>query len=61
MARHRLRRAALAQQNGTTPPGLTQDCQRVRSAAFVLPSDVPFAEARRADLTVRRGVPHTSI
>jgi len=33
----------------------------VRSATFVLPADVPFAEAKRADLTVREGVPHTSI
>jgi hypothetical protein len=35
--------------------------RRVRSAAFVLPHDVLFAEARRDDLTVREGVPHTSI
>ena len=33
----------------------------VRSATFVLPIDVPFADAKRADLTVREGVPHTSI
>src|SRR5262249_4139325 len=61
MARHRLRRAALDLQKGTMPPGLLQECQRVRSAAFVLPCDVPFTEVKRADLTVRRGVPHTSI
>jgi phthalate 4,5-dioxygenase len=61
MARHRLRRAVLALEKDAAPPGLTQECQRVRSAAFVLPSDIPFAEARRADLTVRRGVSHTSI
>jgi phenylpropionate dioxygenase-like ring-hydroxylating dioxygenase large terminal subunit len=62
MARHRLYRAATAlQQHGATPPGLTQECHRVRSAAFILPLDVPFAEAKRADLSVRRGVPHTSI
>ena len=61
MARHRLRRAALDVQNGVAPPGLTQECQRVRSATFVLPHDVPFAEAKREDLMVRRGVPHTSI
>ena len=61
MARRRLRRAALALQHGAAPPGLTPECQRVRSATFVLPLDVPFAEAKREDLTVRRGVSHTSI
>jgi len=33
----------------------------VRSATFVLPHNVAFAEAKREDLTVREGVPHTSI
>jgi phenylpropionate dioxygenase-like ring-hydroxylating dioxygenase large terminal subunit len=61
MARHRLRRAAIALQHGTSPAGLAPESQRVRSAAFVLPSNVPFVEAKRADLMVRRGVPHTSI
>jgi len=61
MARHRLRRAVLALQRGTAPPGLNQECQRVRSASFVLPDDVPFAEARREDLQARTGIPHTSI
>jgi phthalate 4,5-dioxygenase oxygenase subunit len=61
MARHLLRRAVLALQNGTAPPGLNQECQRVRSASFVLPNDVPFAEARREDLRARTGIPHTSI
>jgi predicted nuclease of predicted toxin-antitoxin system len=31
------------------------------SATFVLPIDVPFVQAKREDLTVREGVPHTSI
>jgi phthalate 4,5-dioxygenase len=61
MARHRLRRAALALPGGTAPPGLTAECQRVRSATFVLPQDVPFVEARREDLKVREGISHTSI
>jgi hypothetical protein len=61
MARHRLCRAALALQYGTAQPGLNRECQRVRSASFVLPLDVPFAEARREDLQVRPGIPHTSI
>jgi len=61
MARHRLRRAALAHQKGAAPPGLNPDGHRVRSATFVLPADVPFQEARRDDLTVREGIMHTSI
>jgi len=61
MARHRLRRAALALQQGTDPPGLMQECHRVRSATFVLPHDVPFAEARREDLKARQGISPTSI
>jgi phthalate 4,5-dioxygenase len=61
MARHRLRRAALALQQGAAPPGLAPADHRVRSATFVLPVDVPFAEAKRDDLTVREGVAHTSI
>ena len=61
MARHRLLKAARELQKGVAPPGLAPDSQRVRSATFVLPVDVPFAEAKRDDLTVREGVPHTSI
>jgi phthalate 4,5-dioxygenase oxygenase subunit len=61
MARHRLRRAVQALPRGAAPPGLTPESQRVRSATFVLPVDVPFADAKREDLTVRHGVPHTSI
>jgi hypothetical protein len=61
MARHRLMRAAQDLQKGVAPPGLSPSAHRVRSATFVLPADVPFAEAKRDDLTVREGVPHTSI
>jgi hypothetical protein len=61
MARHRLLRAANDLSKGIDPPGLATAGQRVRSATFVLPIDVPFAQAKRADLTVREGVPHTSI
>jgi phthalate 4,5-dioxygenase len=61
MARHRLRQAALALQKGAAPPGLATECQRVRSATFVLPIGVPFAHAKGEDLRVRDGVPHTSI
>jgi phthalate 4,5-dioxygenase len=61
MARHYLRRAALALQKGAQPPGLMPECHRVRSATFVLPTGVRFDQARREDLIVREGVPHTSI
>jgi hypothetical protein len=61
MARHRLLKAARDLPNGVLPPGLETENQRVRSATFVLPHNVPFAEAKRDDLTVREGVPHTSI
>ena len=61
MARHRLLKAAREFEKGAAPPGLDPAGQRVRSATFVLPVDVPFAEAKREDLTVRAGVPHTSI
>ncbi len=61
MARNRLQQAALALQKGVEPPGLAAECHRVRSATFVLPVDVPFEQSKRDDLTVREGVPHTSI
>jgi phenylpropionate dioxygenase-like ring-hydroxylating dioxygenase large terminal subunit len=62
MARHRLRRAALAlQQKGEAPAGLTAESHRVRSATFVLPANVPFVDARADDLKVREGQMHTSI
>jgi hypothetical protein len=61
MARHRLLRAARELKDAGDPPGTMPSEQRVRSATFVLPVDVPFAEAKREDLTVREGVPHTSI
>jgi phthalate 4,5-dioxygenase oxygenase subunit len=60
MARHRLLKAARDLAKGK-PPGLMPQDQRVRSATFVLPVDMAFAEAKRDDLTVREGVPHTSI
>jgi phthalate 4,5-dioxygenase oxygenase subunit len=59
MARHRLRKAALALPGGAVPPGLTPESQRVRSATFVLPHDATFVE--RDDLKVREGLSHTSI
>jgi hypothetical protein len=61
MARHKLLKTARELAKGVPLPGTDPAGQRVRSATFVLPVDVAFAEAKRDDLTVREGVPHTSI
>ncbi|MEA2950725.1 MAG: phthalate 4,5-dioxygenase [Alphaproteobacteria bacterium] len=61
MARHRLRRAALALEKGIEPPGLIPETHRVRSATFVLPIGVAFDKAMAGALKVKEGVPHTSI
>jgi len=61
MARNCLRKAARALAAGAEPPGLTAEGQRVRSATFVLPQGVRFADARGDDLRVRDGLAHTSI
>lgn len=61
MARHRLRKAALALQKGVPPPGLDAITHRVRSAALVLPPDVAFKDAAKDALTAREGVPPTSV
>ena len=61
MARHRLRKAALALQKGVAPPGLEAVTHRVRSAALVLPPDVAFKDAAKDALIAREGVPLTSV
>jgi hypothetical protein len=62
MARQRLLRAARAlTERGESPPGVDPSTHRVRSAAVVLPADQAFAIAARDDLTVRKGVPPTSV
>jgi hypothetical protein len=61
MARHRLRKAALALQQGVTPPGVDVKDHRVRSASVVLPPDVAFKDAAAEALVVREGVPVTSV
>ena len=61
MARHRLRKAALALQKGVPPPGLDAITHRVRSAALVLPPDVAFKDAAKDALIAREGVPLTSV
>jgi hypothetical protein len=62
MARHRLRKAAIAlRDKGVQPPGRVPEHQMVRSAARVLPQDEPFQDAMAEDLTVRHGVKQTSV
>jgi phthalate 4,5-dioxygenase oxygenase subunit len=61
MARHRLRKAALALQQGIAPPGLDAVTHRVRSASLVLPPDVAFKDAAKEALIAQEGVPLTSV
>jgi Phenylpropionate dioxygenase and related ring-hydroxylating dioxygenases, large terminal subunit len=62
MARHRLRKAAVAlRDKGVSPPGRDSKHQLVRSAATLLPQSEPFAEACKDDLTVRPGIKQTSV
>jgi phenylpropionate dioxygenase-like ring-hydroxylating dioxygenase large terminal subunit len=62
MARQRLLRAleALSEQ-GVTPPGVSLEHQRVRSAAVVLPADQPFKDAAREALIAHPGVAPASV
>jgi phthalate 4,5-dioxygenase oxygenase subunit len=61
MARHRLRKAALALQQGIAPPGLEPVTHRVRSASIVLAPDVAFKDAAKDALIATEGVPLTSV
>ena len=62
MARHRLLRALKAYTDkGVVPPGVDPGHQRVRSAAIVLPPDVPFTEGAREALIARPAVAPTSV
>ncbi len=61
MARARLRKAALAAQEGKAVDGLDPETQAVRSASIVLPEHAPFHEAVAGALKARDGVAHTSV
>lgn len=62
MARHRLLRAVKAlMDKDATPPGVDIAHQRVRSAAVILPPDMPFMDAAKEALVVRTGVAHASV
>ena len=61
MARIRLRKAALAAQEGGVPDGLDPATHAVRSASIVLPENAGFVEAAAEALKARKGVAHTSV
>jgi phenylpropionate dioxygenase-like ring-hydroxylating dioxygenase large terminal subunit len=62
MARHRLLRAVKALvEEGVVPPGVDPAHQKVRSAAIVLPPDVPFTEGAREALIAHTAVAPASV
>jgi phenylpropionate dioxygenase-like ring-hydroxylating dioxygenase large terminal subunit len=61
MARVRLRKAALAVQQGRQPDGIDPATHAVRSASIVLPENVNFYEAAAEALRAKEGVEHTSV
>jgi phthalate 4,5-dioxygenase oxygenase subunit len=62
MTRYRLLKAAQALHNdGVAPPGVDPATHRVRSAAMILPPEVPFMEAFRDAIKVKEGVPHVTV
>jgi len=61
MARIRLRKAALAAQQGEEPDGIDPATHAVRSASIVLPDNVGFYEAAGAVLEAKEGVAHASV
>jgi hypothetical protein len=62
MARHRLLRAVKALvDKGLVPPGVDPAHQKVRSAAIVLPPDVPFTEGAREALIAHPEVAPASV
>jgi phthalate 4,5-dioxygenase oxygenase subunit len=62
MARHRLLRAVKSlADKGVVPPGVDPAHQKVRSAAIVLPPDVPFTEGAREALIARPSVAPASV
>jgi hypothetical protein len=61
MARMRLRKAALAAQEGKPVDALDPATHAVRSASLVLPEGVKFNDATGSALKATEGVAHTSI
>jgi phthalate 4,5-dioxygenase oxygenase subunit len=61
MARVRLRKAALAVQQGKQPDGIDPATHAVRSASILLPENASFSEAAADALKAKEGVEHTSV
>jgi phthalate 4,5-dioxygenase oxygenase subunit len=61
MVRNRLRKAALALQQGVRPGGLDPVAHRVRSVSVILPQHVALKDAPKEALIAREGVPLTSV
>ena len=62
LARRRLMRAAKElEENGTVPPGVAPEHQRVRAVSIVLPDGVPFNVGAAEYLKARASEPHASV
>jgi hypothetical protein len=60
-ARQKLRKAALALQDGVEPVGNRAQDQKVRSVAIVLPADQSFVEGIGEAMVAKPGVPQTTV
>ena len=60
-ARQKLRKAALALQEGIEPVGNRPQDQKVRSVAIVLPADQAFVEGIGEAMIAKPGVPQTTV
>jgi phthalate 4,5-dioxygenase oxygenase subunit len=62
MARHKLMKAAEAlRKNGTIPPGVDVEHQKIRQAALLLKRDVPYKDGAKEALKAKKGVPQTTV
>ena len=57
----KLRKAALALQEGVEPVGNRPQDQKVRSVAIVLPADQAFIEGIGEAMVAKPGVPQTTV
>lgn len=61
-ARQKLRKALLAlEENGTVPPGVDPEHQKVRSAAIVLPAEQPMLEGVQDAIVAKPGTAQTTV